>query len=415
MLSLGIKQSFASLHRVVGQHYVRRSFALSMQGYQFGELPYSKSNVSSKPLHRRYKSVGSSEVHEDISPSLYYDKDLGYLPLWNQLPAACKIESVALQQEFLEVVFADQVRCRYPLEWLRDICRCQNCFNHITHNKRTPLVPYPPKARDIEISQNGDAILLRWQDGHESSYASKILLFQYLHSVNTRGNDIVIDAELVHWDANISEDRFRRQTFQVEVKENASHVAYSSGPLPLHTDTAFYMVPVGVQILHCIKQSSSGGENIVADAFRSAEIIRSEDPDCFKLLTETEFEYFDLGEDYIGKHHAQSRHPVIRQDTRGRVKQIVYADHSRACRLDSELEVSSKVFGALRKFNNTLNSEDSIVKYRLNDGEILVVDNYRVPHGRMDVDSRSARHLEGAYLDWDEISSRLRVLGNKFI
>ncbi|XP_071840933.1 gamma-butyrobetaine dioxygenase-like isoform X3 [Apostichopus japonicus] len=366
MLSLGIKQSFASLHRVVGQHYVRRSFALSMQGYQFGELPYSKSNVSSKPLHRRYKSVGSSEVHEDISPSLYYDKDLGYLPLWNQLPAACKIESVALQQEFLEVVFADQVRCRYPLEWLRDICRCQNCFNHITHNKRTPLVPYPPKARDIEISQNGDAILLRWQDGHESSYASKILLFQYLHSVNTRGNDIVIDAELVHWDANISEDRFRRfdfesimnddrslfewlmdlrklglsviknsptrvgavtelcervaytrptcfgQTFQVEVKENASHVAYSSGPLPLHTDTAFYMVPVGVQILHCIKQSSSGGENIVADAFRSAEIIRSEDPDCFKLLTETEFEYFDLGEDYIGKHHAQSRHPVIR-------------------------------------------------------------------------------------------------------
>lgn len=210
MLSLGIKQSFASLHRVVGQHYVRRSFALSMQGYQFGELPYSKSNVSSKPLHRRYKSVGSSEVHEDISPSLYYDKDLGYLPLWNQLPAACKIESVALQQEFLEVVFADQVRCRYPLEWLRDICRCQNCFNHITHNKRTPLVPYPPKARDIEISQNGDAILLRWQDGHESSYASKILLFQYLHSVNTRGNDIVIDAELVHWDANISEDRFRR-------------------------------------------------------------------------------------------------------------------------------------------------------------------------------------------------------------
>lgn len=154
--------------------------------------------------------LGSSEVHEDISPSLYYDKDLGYLPLWNQLPAACKIESVALQQEFLEVVFADQVRCRYPLEWLRDICRCQNCFNHITHNKRTPLVPYPPKARDIEISQNGDAILLRWQDGHESSYASKILLFQYLHSVNTRGNDIVIDAELVHWDANISEDRFRR-------------------------------------------------------------------------------------------------------------------------------------------------------------------------------------------------------------
>lgn len=67
-----------------------------------------------------------------------------------------------------------------------------------------------------------------------------------------------------------------------------------------------------MQILHCIKQSSSGGENIVADAFRSAEIIRSQDPDCFKLLTETEFEYFDLGEDYIGKHHAQSRHPVIR-------------------------------------------------------------------------------------------------------
>lgn len=43
---------------------------------------------------------------------------------------------------------------------------------------------------------------------------------------------------------------------------------------------------------------------------------------------------------------------------------------------------------------------------------MLTFDNWRLLHGRRDYRSRAdrARHLEGAYLDWDEVMSRLRIL-----
>lgn len=43
---------------------------------------------------------------------------------------------------------------------------------------------------------------------------------------------------------------------------------------------------------------------------------------------------------------------------------------------------------------------------------MVIFDNWRVLHGRMSYVSKPGafRHLEGAYLDWDEVMSRLRIL-----
>lgn len=45
-------------------------------------------------------------------------------------------------------------------------------------------------------------------------------------------------------------------------------------------------------------------------------------------------------------------------------------------------------------------------------GDVVIFDNWRVLHGRMSYVSKPGafRHLEGAYLDWDEVMSRLRIL-----
>lgn len=47
-------------------------------------------------------------------------------------------------------------------------------------------------------------------------------------------------------------------------------------------------------------------------------------------------------------------------------------------------------------------------------GDIVTFDNWRLLHGRRSYISRPdrLRHLEGAYLDWDEVMSRLRILRN---
>ena len=46
---------------------------------------------------------------------------------------------------------------------------------------------------------------------------------------------------------------------------------------------------------------------------------------------------------------------------------------------------------------------------------MLCVDNIRVLHGRVgfQMTEDCERHLEGGYIDWDEMQSRLRVLSNE--
>lgn len=55
---------------------------------------------------------------------------------------------------------------------------------------------------------------------------------------------------------------------------------------------------------------------------------------------------------------------------------------------------------------------DNFIMLIIFKGDILTFDNTRLVHGRTgytDTDGNN-RHLVGAYLDWDEIYSRLRVL-----
>lgn len=53
-----------------------------------------------------------------------------------------------------------------------------------------------------------------------------------------------------------------------------------------------------------------------------------------------------------------------------------------------------------------------MVPFSLSTGDLVTFDNWRLLHGRKEYqsDATQRRHLEGAYLDWDEVMSRLRIL-----
>lgn len=70
-------------------------------------------------------------------------------------------------------------------------------------------------------------------------------------------------------------------------------------------------------------------------------------------------------------------------------------------------------YRALIKFVQMVHEES--VAFKTEPGDILSFSNIRLLHGRSGyVDSSgNTRHLVGAYLDWDEIYSRLRVLAAK--
>ena len=81
----------------------------------------------------------------------------------------------------------------------------------------------------------------------------------------------------------------------------------------------------------------------------------------------------------------------------------------------SELKNNSRDFIETRHCNNStcslIHDKKFTVKFSLQAGDILCFDNRRVLHGRTSFDPNSGqRHLQGYYMDRDEISGRLNFL-----
>ena len=71
-----------------------------------------------------------------------------------------------------------------------------------------------------------------------------------------------------------------------------------------------------------------------------------------------------------------------------------------------------KYYSSYRKFSSHLFTiKKFTVKFSLQAGDILSFDNRRVLHGRTSFDPNSGqRHLQGYYMDRDEIIGRLNFL-----
>jgi gamma-butyrobetaine dioxygenase len=104
-----------------------------------------------------------------------------------------------------------------------------------------------------------------------------------------------------------------REEFIVQAKPGTTNVAYLSTHLQLHTDLPYYDYKPGVNLLHCLVQSeSAGGENLLANAFHVANVLKITWPDYFKLLSTVLVNWSDVGEEDGNKFHSIYRAPIIR-------------------------------------------------------------------------------------------------------
>ena len=68
-------------------------------------------------------------------------------------------------------------------------------------------------------------------------------------------------------------------------------------------------------------------------------------------------------------------------------------------------------YRAYRKFAELLHDDKFTVKFRLKAGDIFSFNNLRILHGRTEFDPNSGhRHLQGYYIDRDEILGRFNYL-----
>ena len=105
----------------------------------------------------------------------------------------------------------------------------------------------------------------------------------------------------------------------------------------------------------------------------------------------------------------RARKPMIELDVGGFLCGIRFNNRSLAP-LDMPYEHMNRFYQAYREFATVLERDTACIVFRMQPGDLFIVDNRRVLHGRRAFAAGGRRHLQGCYADVDGLESRIRVL-----
>lgn len=192
--------------------------------------------------------------------------------------------------------------------------------------------------------------------------------------------------------------------FEVRSEIDPSNLAYTGLGLQAHTDNPYRDPVPTLQILYCLENSADGGDSLVVDGFRSAQRLRDENPESFRLLSRYRARF-----EYAGTPGVRLRacRPVIELAPDGELIAIRFNNRSAAPLTDVPFDELPAYYEACRRFGEIIDDADMAVSFRLSPGECFVVDNTRVLHARTAYTGTGSRWLQGCYADRDGLLSTL--------
>ena len=381
---------------------------------------------------------------------------------WRVFATSHHLTAVRPDADGATVTWDDGRQTRYHRFFLRDNCTCASCYLPLTREQLFEITDAPADIapHSAAITAEGD-LVIGWSDGHSSRFApgwlrahatddasraeraaarpqpviwggdyadalqefdhDEILsddrvLWQWLGALRSTGLTLVrnvppAEESLLNPIARIShirETNFGR-VFDVKSKPRADSAAYTSVNLPPHTDLPTRELQPGVQFLHCLVNDATGGESVFVDGFAIGEAMRAEHPEAFAVITTTPMAFWNRDDRTDYRWNA----PLIALDEAGDLLEVRFANFLRGP-IDVPEDRMGAVYDALRLFQAMCRNQRFFVERRLAPGDMWAFDNRRVLHARREFDPASgARHLQGAYVDRDEIASRWRVLARE--
>ena len=195
--------------------------------------------------------------------------------------------------------------------------------------------------------------------------------------------------------------------FDVKSKTNAVNLAYTNLALKAHTDNPYRDPVPTIQILHCLKSSTKGGDSKVVDGFKAALRLKKENKKYFNLLSKycSRFE-FKIKKDV----HLKSRFPIITLSSDKELIAVHFNNRSIAPITDIPYCDMNDYYKAYRKFSSIIDDPKMSVNFKLNPGDCFIVDNTRVLHARTAYYGSGSRWLQGCYTDKDGLLSKILTL-----
>ncbi|KAI0502952.1 Clavaminate synthase-like protein [Xylaria bambusicola] len=344
--------------------------------------------------------------------------------------------------------------------WLRDACTCSRCVDPSSGQKHfaSTDVSINPEISKVDVTKAGN-LLVHWKDDflthgtHVSVYPASLWL-NHVQPPAQKVSPIPWDRRSMeklspsisfkafmedsdeHRQAMIAlilygliflrdvptnedtvkaiaarigglQDTLWGPTWSVRSKPNAENIAYTNGYLGPHQDLLYLQNCPRIQILHCLKNSCSGGESLFCDGYHVEQEFRERNPQMAKVLRERLVTYhYDKG-----RHLEQYSRPVLSG------RKLWWSPHfQKPVQPDALTEPGRQQWlqwhEAARQLKTTMEAGNNVYKYKMAPGDCAIFDNHRPLHGREAFDTTSGeRWFQGAYVDNASYESLLNSLG----
>ena len=316
-----------------------------------------------------------------------------------QLQEDIKINSLNLSDQFLEITFNDGAYTKFAIQ---NILREFDNENVIKKIKKVEWDSSFTNFKNFEFEDNffNEKVMY---DALIDFYKFGFVIFK---DVPTKDNFIKNFANSI---GSIRRTNFG-EFFNVKSKPNPNDLAYTSLALAPHTDNPYRNPVPCIQMLHCIENEVNGGLSTLVDGYTVTEKLKKDFPDYYKILTEVKVRFQFIDQSVILEDWAE----MIQLNEEREFKQVRFSP-----RLDfvplMEKNKLELFYSARKKISELYNSDQYRVEFKLNPGDLLMMDNYRLLHGRTSYDANQGnRFLQGCYIDYDSTEGKLKHLKRKF-
>ena len=347
-----------------------------------------KKSIELHPLWLRERVNNQELLDQNTGQRLYDPSDL------NQ---ELKIKRALIKKSNLNVEFSDGIESNYQIEDLI------NEINKNLSNKKISL--WNSKIKNKPISRFKPNMF-----NNREGYFFLEKFYKYGFSIvkNTpvKKNFITKFANSI----GVVRSTNFGVLFNVQSVRKANDLAYTPHLLSAHTDNPYRKPIPGIQILHCIKNDSKGGHSTLTDGFAVAEYLRKKHKNFFKLLASVKIRFTYMSKDTILENWGET----IELNKDASLKKIRLSP-----RLDYvpvlKKDQLNQFYKARSFFIKLCNSRKFMIQFKLEPGDLMIMDNYRTLHGRTAYNMNvGERHLQGCYIDHDSAESKMNYLKKKF-
>ena len=316
-----------------------------------------------------------------------------------QIQENIKINDINLSNNFLEVTFNDGASTKLSIQDLIEE------FSNNDFIKLIKKIEWDSTLDDLNIFEFKENLFEK-----EEMYNALVNFYKYgfviFKNVPTKDNFLINFANSI---GSVRRTNFG-EFFNVKSKPNPNDLAYTSLPLAPHTDNPYRNPVPCIQMLHCIKNEVKGGFSTLVDGLTVTERLKKDYPNYYKILTETKVRFQFIDKDVVLEDWAE----MIKLDEQGKLKQVRFSP-----RLDfvplMDKEKLELYYSARKKISEFYNSDEYRIEFKLTSGDLLMMDNYRLLHGRTSYDANEGmRFLQGCYIDYDSTQGKLKHLKRKF-